>query len=170
MRAHKIYLRDYAGEVRRARAELFARWNEGASLITYVGHGALDLWAAGPLLSTAHVGDIKNGARLPILFTPTCLDGFFNHPRADSLVEELLFKAEGGIVAGVAPTGVSFTQAQDALMRALWDELFSGARPTLGEAMMRAKQKLAVDSREFGEVIVTFGLLGDPALVPRIGN
>jgi hypothetical protein len=165
--AQKIYLAELGGDVKRARAELIARWNAGAGALVYIGHGAVDTWAAGPLFSAAHLGALKNDDRLPIVFTPTCLDGFFNHPRADSLVEELLFKADGGTVAGIAPTGVSFADAQGELMRALFAELFHAPRPTLGEALARAKQKLAPGSRAQREVIATFVLLGDPALAPR---
>lgn len=170
IQTRKIYLAEHGGDVKRARAELIARWNGGAGLLAYVGHGSVDTWAAGALFGAAHLGAISNGERLPILFTPTCLDGFFNHPRADSLVEDLLFKPDGGIVAGIAPTGISFADAQSELMRALFAELFQASRPTLGEALTRAKQKLDPESLALREVIETFVLLGDPALAPRVGE
>jgi hypothetical protein len=116
------------------------------------------------LFSAANLGEIKNADRLSILFTPTCLDGFFYHPQKDSLAEELLFKNDGGIVAGIVPTGLSLPEDQRALMLALFDELFTSRVPTLGEALMRAKQKMDVSSETLREVVETFGLLGDPAL------
>lgn len=164
IQAQKIYLADYKNDVAKARAELITRWNAGALMLTYIGHGSIDTWAEGPLFSTEHTRDIRNGDRLPVLFTPTCLDGFFYHPQKDSLAEALLFKNDGGIVAGLVPTGLSFPAAQDELMFALFEELFVHNAPTLGDAITRAKQKIRDDSPDLREVIETFVLLGDPAL------
>ena len=50
-------------------------------------------------------------------------------------------------------------------MGALFDQLFVQHAPTLGEAIMRAKQKVSGTDLETREVIDTFVLLGDPALV-----
>ena len=50
-------------------------------------------------------------------------------------------------------------------MGALFDQLFVQRAPTLGEAIMHAKQKLSAIEPETREVIDTFVLLGDPALV-----
>ncbi len=170
MQTEKVYLSAHQGDTQATRAEIVQDWNAGASLVTYIGHGSIDTWAAGPLFSIDNVGDIKNGDRLPILFTPTCLDGFFYHPQVDSLAEALLFKNDGGIVAGLVPTGLSLTQPQDDMMRALYAELFGTPGTTLGEAIMRAKQKMPGDSPDVREVIDTFGLLGDPALRVQLGN
>lgn len=162
--AQKIYLAARGGDVKATRAEMLAHWNAGAGLLTYIGHGSIDTWAAGPLFSAENLGEIKNGDRLPILFTPTCLDGFFYHPQKDSLAEDLLFKGDGGIIAGVVPTGLSLPDAQGELMDALFAEIFENSAPTLGEALTRAKQKIRGDSPQVREVIETFVLLGDPAL------
>ncbi|MBI4786896.1 MAG: hypothetical protein HY782_07620 [Chloroflexi bacterium] len=162
--SQKVYLAARGGDVSQTRADLVSRWNAGALLLTYIGHGSVKTWAMGPLFSTDDLGAIKNGERLPILFTPTCLDGFFYHPVDDSLAEELLFKNDGGIIAGVVPTGLSVPEAQEELMDLLFAELFDNAAPTLGQALMRAKQQLKADSPEAREIVETFGLLGDPAL------
>lgn len=163
--ARKIYLADYRGDVNAARAEILARWNEGVHWLAYIGHGSIDTWAEGPLFSAEHLSALKNGARTPILFTPTCLDGFFYHPQKNSLAEELLFKDDGGIVAGLVPTGLSLPQAQEELMRALFAELSANPAPTFGEAIMRAKRRLNGTAPDTREVIDTFVLLGDPALM-----
>ena len=167
MQAQKIYLADHQGDVNSTRADLIAQWNAGAFLYAYIGHGSVDTWAEGPLFSSQNLGDIKNGDRLPILITPTCLDGFFYHPQVDSLAEGLLFKNDGGIIAGLVPTGLSVTDAQSTLMQELFAQMFATPQPTLGEAILRAKQKVATDTPEMREVIDTFGLLGDPALSMR---
>lgn len=164
MQLQKIYLAAYQGNVDPARADVIRDWNAGAGLVTFIGHGSINTWAAGPLLSADQLDEIRNGDRLPILFTPTCLDGFFYHPQVDSLAEDLLFKNDGGIVAGLAPTGLSLLRAQDAVMQNIFEEIFDQRAATLGEAIMRAKQETSEGSSDTREVIDTFGLLGDPAL------
>ena len=52
-------------------------------------------------------------------------------------------------------------------MRSLFGELFKAPAPTLGEALLRAKRALPIDSPEYLEVLQTFVLLGDPALTIR---
>jgi len=165
MQSQKVYLADHQGDVKTTRADIINRWNNGALILSYIGHGSIDTWAEGPLFSAENLGEIKNGERLPILITPTCLDGFFYHPQRDSLAEDLLFKSDGGIIAGLVPTGLSIPDAQSQLMQELFHQLFSNPAPTLGQAILRAKQQVAADSPNMREVIDTFGLLGDPGLV-----
>ncbi len=163
----KVYLAASGGDVNKTRGEILSRWNSGAGWLTYVGHGSIDTWAEGPLFSAENIAEVKNANRLPILFTPTCLDGYFYHPQKDSLAEDLLFKNDGGIIAGLVPTGLSFPVYQDRLMNALFEELFQTSAPTLGEAILHAKQKMKADSPDAREVLETFVLLGDPALQIR---
>ncbi len=160
-----INLADHGGDVNATRPEIVQAWNAGAGLFFYIGHGSIDTWAAGPLFSGENVSALTNGDRLPILITPTCLDGYFYHPQKDSLTEDALFKRGGGIVAALAPTGLSLSDAQDTLMVSLLTELFERGAPTLGEAMQRAKQAIPRATPDQREVIDTFGILGDPALV-----
>jgi len=160
----KIYLADRKGDIKATRPEIIARWNEGAGLLSYIGHGSIDTWAAGPLFSVENLKEIKNAERLPVLITPTCLDGYFYHPQKDSLAEEALFKNDGGIIGGVVPTGLSLPDPQKQLMRLLYAELFERGATTWGEALWRAKQKMPNDSPDRREVIETFVWIGDPAL------
>ena len=167
MQPVQVSLSAHQGDVKSARAEIIREWNRGALMLAYIGHGSIDTWAQAPLFSAEHVSSLQNEQRLPLLLTPTCLDGFFYHPEKDSLAEQLLFKSGGGIVAGIVPTGLSVPPPQEALMRSLFGELFKQPTPTLGEALLRAKRALPADSPEYLEVLQTFALLGDPALTIR---
>ncbi|MBI5305264.1 MAG: hypothetical protein HY868_24245 [Chloroflexi bacterium] len=162
--AQKVHLAERKGDLAAARRDIIAQWNQGAWMLSYIGHGSVDTWAAGPLFSSENLKEIKNGERLPLLITPTCLDGYFYHPQKDSLTEDALFKNDGGIIAGIVPTGLSFPDAQHELMEKLYAELFKHNTATWGEALMRAKQKMRGDLPEMREVIDTFVFLGDPAL------
>ena len=50
------------------------------------------------------------------------------------------------------------------LAKALFEALFAGDTPTIGEAVMRAKQSLPNDGQGYEDLIETYTLLGDPAL------
>jgi hypothetical protein len=167
---NKVYLAERKGDLAAARRDIIAQWNQGEWMLSYIGHGSVDTWAAGPLFSSENLKEVKNGERLPVLVTPTCLDGFFYHPQKDSLAEDALFKNDGGIVAGIVPTGLSLPEAQKEMMRNLYAELFQNNTPTWGEALQRAKQKMRGDVPEMREVIETFVLLGDPALRVTYGK
>ncbi len=160
----QLPLASFDNDLKAARAKVIQQWNAGSLMLTYVGHGSLETWAEGPLLGVGNLGEIKNGNRLPLLVTPTCLDGYFYHPSKDSLAESLLFKSDGGVIAGIVPTGLSVPSAQSEIMSALFDELMRNRTPTVGEGLMRAKQKEELETPEVKEVIETFVLLGDPAL------
>jgi hypothetical protein len=165
----RAYLGAANGAIAPTKQKIVEAWNQGAALVTYVGHGSINLWAQGPLFTVADGNALKNGDRLPFLLTPTCLDGYFLDAQQDSLAEQLLFKKDGGIIAGLVPTGLSFPPNQRKLTGAFADALFSANPPTVGEAMMRAKLAMTIEGPGDNEVIETFTLLGDPALKLAIG-
>ncbi len=163
IQARKILPAVTKAELETRRAEIVREWNAGALLMTYIGHGSIDTWAAGPLISAKDLANLANRSALPILLTPTCLDGYFYDPEKDSLAEQLLFNPNGGIIAGVVPTGLSFPEAQDRMTDLFARAWFDERLPTLGEALTRAKQQMPRDSSA-DEVVETFVVLGDPAL------
>jgi hypothetical protein len=137
--------------------------NHGVGIVNYVGHGGIDVWGDETVLRNEDARMLKNGRRLPIFTTFTCLNGYFNHPQVDALAETLLWTADGGIVAAVAPSGRTFTSQQTPLATTFYSSLLNGDAGTLGEALMQAKVA-AAGNPDLTEVIHTFNLLGDPAL------
>jgi hypothetical protein len=94
----------------------------------------------------------------------TCLDGYFHHPQANCLAEELLLAEGKGALASFAPTSELLPAEQDALVKALFEALFASDAPTLGQAVMQAKRSLSGGGRGYQDLIQTYTLLGDPAL------
>jgi len=155
----------YIGQTPDAHAAVLNAFNEGVSLVNYVGHGSLDVWGAEKVLQGADMAKLNSsGGRLPLLVTMTCLTGFFHHPTADSLGEVLLRAPDKGIVAALVPTSESVTAQQEPLADAFYRELLTVEGATVGEAMMRAKQSMPDNGRAYRDVMETFNLLGDPAL------
>ena len=98
----KLYLSELGPAA--TRSAVLNAFDRGASLMSYLGHGAIQLWANEKLLSIWDVDSLSPQSQQPLLLTMNCLNGYFHFPYYNSLSEELL-KAEGkGIIAAFSPT------------------------------------------------------------------
>ncbi len=161
--AIRVYLSDFA-DPEESKARIIAEFNQGAAIVNYVGHAALNVWAKEAVFGSADIADLRNGSKLPFVVTMTCLDGYFHHPQVDCLAEELLLAEDKGALAAFAPTSELLPAEQDALVKALFEALFASDAPTLGEAVMRAKRSVADSGLGYEDLIETYTLFGDPAL------
>jgi hypothetical protein len=135
-------------------------WNRGAWLVTYTGHGSLNLWGKNELLSQAALAELVPNHRPPIVVHLTCLSGYFAHPLQSSLAEEMLWHPDGP-VAVIAATSLTLSSYQEPFATALLEALADPSVVAVGDALLRAQQVPGIDQ----EVVDTFSLLGDPALV-----
>jgi hypothetical protein len=160
----KIYLTELGtGATRSAIVEAF---DEGASLMSYMGHGAIHLWANENLFNIWQVPSLSPQSQQPILLTMNCLNGYFHFPYFNSLSEELL-KAEGkGVIAAFSPSGLSLNDPAHKFHKALVDQLVNQGHERLGDAVL-AGQAAYADTGAFPELLSIYHLLGDPALVLR---
>ncbi len=155
-----------------ARAALLRAFDEGSGLIGYFGHGSITLWAKEKVFDIEDAGKLSNRDRLPVVFTVTCLSGLFEHPTTPSLGETLLRTANGGAVAALVPSSAAVLSDQWLLARELASALSArpdGATPrTLGAVVRQAQAGLPDGLGGIREILLTFNLLGDPAL--RLDN
>jgi hypothetical protein len=150
----------------RARSEILDAFDGGASLLSYVGHGGIHLWASENLLDVSGVENLQPQAREPLVLTMNCLNGYFHFPYGNSLAEELV-EAEGrGAIAAFSPTGLSLDGPAHLFHQALVSELLSGRHRRLGDAVLAAQARYAA-SGAFPELLSIYHLLGDPALELR---
>jgi hypothetical protein len=160
----KIYLGRLGTE--QTRAEIADAFDQGASLLSYMGHGGIHLWASENLFDTSGVAGLGPQDRMPLVLTLNCLNGYFHFPYFDSLAEELV-KAEGrGAIAAVSPSGLSLNEPAHQFHKALLAELLSGDHARLGDALSAAQAEYAADGA-FPELISIYHLFGDPALPVR---
>ncbi len=152
----------YLGQSADPNAAVIDQLNQGVGLLTYVGHGSMNVWAQEKILSISDAVSLHNATQ-PFLMTMTCLVGYFHHPQATSMGEELLFNREGGVVAALVPTSESLATDQSQLASNIYTHLFGDAA-TVGEAIMLGKQDLSAERDLMQDLIETFTLLGDPAL------
>jgi alpha-tubulin suppressor-like RCC1 family protein len=160
----KIYLRALGPAA--ARDAIRQAFDDGASLMSYLGHGGIHLWASEDVLDINDVASLSPQAQQPLLLTMNCLNGYYHFPYFDALSEALV-KAEGkGAIAAFSPSGLSLNDPAHRYHEALLKELFSGKYERLGDALLAAQ----VDYAETGalpELLSIYHLLGDPALLLR---
>ncbi len=162
----KMYLGSF-GSAAALKAAIKDRINAGSLIVNYAGHGWWQQWAEENVFENADVAGLANGARLPLFLAMTCLSGYFIDPESygwPSLAEVLMRAGGKGAVAALMPTGMTATDGQYILDRALFDALFRKDIRTLGPAVAAAKSALlASDVAYRGETAETFLLFGDPA-------
>jgi Peptidase family C25 len=155
-----LRVRELGSETRPAILDAF---DEGASLMSYVGHGGSAVWASENVLNSWDVPSLRAQSRQPLLLTMNCLNGYFVAPNFDSLPEAFL-KAEGrGAIAAFSPSGLSLDGPAHEYHRAVMAELASGAHERLGDAVIAAQRAYA-ETGLMPELLTVYQLLGDPAL------
>jgi hypothetical protein len=148
------------------REAILKAFGEGASLLSYVGHGGIHLWADENVFNTGDVASLSAQPRQPLLLTMNCLNGYFHFPYFDALAESLV-KTEGkGAIAAFSPSGLSLNEPAHRFHQALLDALFERAHERLGDAVLAAQERYA-GTGAFPELLSIYHLLGDPAMTLR---
>ncbi|MDA0242036.1 MAG: C25 family cysteine peptidase [Chloroflexi bacterium] len=139
-----------------------AGWNEGVWLVSYVGHGSLNLWGKDNVFNADGVAGLQsNGTAPPIVLQFTCLTGFFAHPTEVSLSERMLTSPDGPVLL-IAATSLTLSAYQRPFALSLLNHLQDPAFMRMGDVLQAAKLELPVADLGVREISDTFGLLGDP--------
>jgi hypothetical protein len=160
----KIYLRDVGTSA--MRSTITSAFDRGSSLMSYVGHGAVAIWASENVFNIKDVPNLAPQPEQPFLLTMNCLNGYFHAPGLNSLAEELVKADAKGAIGAFAPSGLSLDNPAHAYEMALVAEIVSSRHLRLGDAVLAAQQAYA-DSGAFPELLGIYHLLADPALQLR---
>ena len=95
--------------------------DEGAFYILYRGHGQYTHWE-NPQFTVDDVRALSNGARLPVVFSITCLTGRFQE--GTCLAETFIRNRNGGAVAVYASTETSYSGYNDAMVIGMFDAIW----------------------------------------------
>jgi hypothetical protein len=138
-------------------------FDDGASIVSYIGHGGIQLWADENVFHSSDVAALAPQTLQPLLLTMNCLNGFFHFPYFDSLAEALVQAGDKGAIAAISPSGLSLNGPAAIYHRALLQQLLHGGHQRLGDALLHAQKDYA-DTGAFPELLAIYHLLGDPAL------
>jgi hypothetical protein len=162
----KLYLSVLSAQGKDTRTAIANALDGGASLMSYVGHGSIAVWASENVWNNLDVSTLKPQPLQPILLTLDCLNGFFHFPPLNSLTEQMV-KAEGkGALAAISPSGLSLDQPAHLFHQALVTQLVSSENDRLGDAFLAAQADYT-DTGAFPELLAIYHLFGDPAMKIR---
>jgi hypothetical protein len=146
-----------------ARSQILAAFNAGPGLVNYSGHGSLGTWTGAGLLRSTDAPALTNNGQYPVVYSMTCLNGYFHDPGADGLAESLVKAPNGGAVAAWSSTVLTVATGQVQINRAFMRYIYQETTaPRLGDAVRVAK------AATFDlEVRRTWVLFGDPTMLLR---
>ena len=163
----KFYTGAYPLEGRtkpQAREEFLRLFNEGALILTYIGHGHPEVLAHEHIfLLNRDVGRIDNGRRLPFVYTAASAVGVFDDPTQDSMPEVFLKMPDRGVIGFISATRVGYHTSNMVLAMQFHLQMYRSGREhvPLGLALMEAKQVLVSDLWRTN--IQRYSLFGDAA-------
>jgi len=145
-----------------ARANIISKFNSGAALVNYSGHGNVNAWTGPPIFTTADAMALTNGNKLSLVIVMDCLNGYFVAPPIDCISEALMKAPNGGAVASFSSSGLTIPIGQHEMGQQLFNLLYNGPPIALGDATRQAKAATNdLDVRR------TWILFGDPTMKIR---
>lgn len=102
-------------------SDIVGHIDKGTFYLLYRGHGQYTHWEK-PQFTVDDIRALSNGARLPVVFSITCLTGRFQE--GTCLAEAFLQKQDGGAVAVYASTEVSYSGYNDAMAIGMFDAIW----------------------------------------------
>ena len=169
----KLYIAQFPLEGKekpRARDEFIRLFNKGALIVTYVGHGSYYVLSHERMfLLSRDLDKLKNGGRLPLVFTAASQVGVFDDPVRLSIPEALLQKEDGGVIGMICATRIGYHPTNVRLTNQFYWQMYHTGREhvPIGLALAEAKQLLLPDYDPTGAKtfrnIQRYSLFGDPA-------
>ena len=164
--AQRVYLGSTAApDVATAKAAVASAINSGVLMVQFTGHGIVQYWSREVLWHVTDVPLLSNGAKLPIVMSFNCMDGYFTYPASSyqSLAETMFRYDGGGSVAAITPSGEGLVPDQANFRRIMLDTMFKDGVRELGRALLVAKQQY-VQTYGMNYLMYAMNFFGDPAM------
>jgi len=170
---------DYGGtDTTGLTADLLAAWEDPAqagAVVAYTGHGSAFRWGRTDLLTNAQVigcrDDVPDlsapGTPEPLVVNANCITGAFMHHVGPSILEELVRAPDGGAIAAIGPTGLTYLGDVDPVVDTYHESVFGpeacGVRA--GDVLAAVQARFVPDAAlgAPGELLSNV-LLGDPVV------
>ncbi len=144
--------------------------NTGVYIVNFNGHGGGNIWSDNNFfgykdLVKLHNGEWQGGGRLPVVFSFTCLTGFFESTDYRSLGEEFVRNGTDGAAAFYGASAYTSRSGNLIMNRLLLELALSGESATIGELIQSCELRMLVNyGNQYLHLVRQFNLLGDPAL------
>jgi hypothetical protein len=151
-----------------ARSLLLDAFDDGPALVGYFGHSGPTVWSFSGLFNADDAAGLSNHRQPAVVTQWGCWNTYYASPYADSLAHKLMLSGDQGAAAVLGASTLTETSSDSALGELFMPELMRRGA-TVGEALAAAKRRLAAAGPGYGDVILGWTLLGDPALVVETG-
>ncbi len=144
--------------------------NAGTYAINFNGHGGGLVWSDSKFFSYSDLTNLYNGqwdkaGRLPLVFSFTCLTGFFESPIYRSLGEEFVRIPKNGAIGFFGASGYTSKRGNLIMNRMFLENGLNGNFESIGELLWLCKTTMLAEfGSEYLPLIREYNLLGDPAL------
>ncbi len=136
----------------------------GALVMTYVGHGGELGWAHERVLEVADINKWSNAYQMPLMVTATCEFSRFDDPKRTSAGEFVFLNPDGGGIGLLTTTRVVYSQPNFELGKAFNEVAYlpmgNGEMPRLGDLSQLTKAAPGNDKINSR----AFAILGDPSM------
>jgi WD40 repeat protein len=155
----------YPGALPETRLTVIDSMRAGFGIVHHVGHGFRNTMSVGEgALSNADVDALANVGRISVLYAVNCSSTAFDY---NSIGERFLKNPNGGGVAYIGSSRISFTGESDDFQNAFYDLAFGSGVVSIGQALAFSKLGFLADAvsetpaRWFQFSLL---LLGDPEM------
>lgn len=142
--------------------------NAGVYSVFYTGHGGGNIWESSFSLNDLqklHNSQWGKSGRLPIIFSFTCLTGFFESLFYTSLGEEFVRLSADGCVAFYSASAYTKRNIDIRMSRTLLENSMNSNFESLGELLSITEMMMLVNNEsEAIPLTRQYNLLGDPAI------
>ncbi len=149
-----------------AHEKLIEGLNAGVSVAAYIGHSSQSAWAYTTpiMLTTADVTGLTNIDKPALVMQWGCWNTYFVDPAGNSMGDQFLVGSEAGAVTVLGASTLTTSDGERKLGLELNARMYEKG-VTIGDAIVQAKQAMAVDNPEATDILLGWQIIGDPALV-----
>jgi uncharacterized repeat protein (TIGR01451 family) len=150
--------------VSEARTALIDAMNNGAALVSYVGHSGPTVWSLDGLFNSADAAALTNAGKPFVVSQWGCWNTYFTDPGNNTLAHKFLLSGDRGAAAVMGATTLTFQTSEARLGKLMMGRLVTPGM-TIGQAMLTAKQQMAQQYPGMLDALLGWTILGDPTLV-----
>ncbi|MGI9316385.1 MAG: C25 family cysteine peptidase, partial [bacterium] len=149
-----------------AHDKLITALNTGVSVAAYIGHSSQSAWAYTTpiMLSTADVSGLTNIDKPALVMQWGCWNTYFVDPAGNSMGDQFLVGSEAGAVTVLGASSLTSADGERKLGLELNQRMYQKGM-TIGDAVVQAKQAMAVNNPGATDILLGWQIIGDPALV-----
>lgn len=145
-----------------AKEDLNKRFEKGALIINYIGHGGELGLAHERILEISDIQSWDNKYNLPFFYTQTCEFCRFDDPERNSAGELIFTRPGGGSIGLITTTRPTYASSTANMSKIFYHNVFAqknGEYFTVGDLYRMAKSEFSGNS-----ALIGLALIGDPAM------